>query len=69
MGIIVPKHRHTSVERNRVKRRLREIVRVEMLPLTTGMDVVVRARANVYGASFLSLRMELANVGRQLRGG
>ena len=46
---MVPKHRHAIVARNRLKRRLREIVRTELLPrLDTGgvsVDVLVRARA------------------------
>lgn len=32
VGLIVPKYRHGSVERNRVKRRLRELTRLELLP-------------------------------------
>ncbi len=32
VGLIVPKYRHGSVERNRVKRRLRELARLELLP-------------------------------------
>lgn len=67
MGIVVPKYRHTSVERNQVKRRLREIVRVDLLPVVKGLDVVIWGRSNVYGASFLSLRAELSDAGRRLR--
>ena len=62
LGLVVPKHRHTNVERNRVKRRLREIGRIEILPRlrSTGrpLDVLVRARPEAYGASFDTLRDE-----------
>lgn len=63
VGVIVPRHRHTIVERNRVKRRLREILRLEVLPRleTEGIaaDLIVRARAEAYDATFAQLRSEL----------
>jgi ribonuclease P protein component len=64
VGVVVPRHRHTVVERNRVKRRLREILRRFILPaLDRGgcaLDVLVRARREAYGVSFEQLRDELA---------
>jgi ribonuclease P protein component len=61
---VVPKHRQTAVARNRVKRRLREILRLEVLPrlerCRLGVDVLVRARRAAYGASYRELRDELA---------
>lgn len=61
----MPKHRHAIVARNRLKRRLREIVRTELLPrLDTGgvaVDVLVRARAAAYRARFADLREELVH--------
>jgi ribonuclease P protein component len=63
VGVIVPKHRHTVVERNVVKRRLREIVRTEVLPRLEAagchQDVLVRARREAYGAGFAEFRAEL----------
>jgi len=61
VGIIVPKHRHSIVERNRLKRRLREILRREILPLVPGLaaDVVVRAGPRAYEATFEMLHTEL----------
>jgi ribonuclease P protein component len=48
------------VERNRLKRRLREIVRIELLPLMSRpADVVVRTGPRAYEASFETLRTEL----------
>ena len=55
----MPKHQHTAVERNRLKRRLRELMRVELLPrLRTGpaLDLAIRAQAHAYGASFGELQ-------------
>jgi ribonuclease P protein component len=63
LGVVVPKHRHRVVERNLLKRRLKELGRRRVLPALRaagrGMDVMVRARAEAYGASFAQLREEL----------
>lgn len=60
---MVPKHRKTAVARNRLKRRLREIGRTQLLPALHGtglhMDVLVRARPEAYTATFGDLRQEL----------
>ena len=62
VGIIVPKHRHSIVERNRLKRRLREIIRREILPMVSmPADIVIRAGSSAYGASFDTLRLELTS--------
>ncbi len=66
LGVVVPKHRHRVVERNRVKRRLREIGRTVVLPgLRHGgapLDVLVRARPEAYDASWETLCQELQTV-------
>jgi ribonuclease P protein component len=63
VGVVVPKHRHTVVERNLVKRRLREALRQEVLPRLDAcgcaIDVLVRARREAYGASYAELRRDL----------
>jgi ribonuclease P protein component len=55
------------VQRNRLKRRLREIARTELLPrLARGgceVDVLVRARPEAYDASFDELSHQLIEVG------
>jgi ribonuclease P protein component len=60
---VVPKHRHTVVERNRLKRRIREVLRVEALPRLAGhadpLDVLVRARREAYDATYTQIRDEL----------
>ncbi len=69
-GMIVPKHRHSIVERNRVKRRLREIGRTRVLPRLRehgmALDVLVRARREAYGVGFRTLRDELQAVTEDL---
>jgi ribonuclease P protein component len=59
VGFIVPKHKRSGVERNRLKRRLREIVRVEVLPALPPIDLVIRARPEAYEASMTMLRSEV----------
>ena len=69
-GVIVPKHGHTIVDRNRLRRRLREIGRLEVLPrLDThprDLDFLVRARREAYLASFQQLRNQLVKVTEEL---
>jgi ribonuclease P protein component len=57
----VPKYSRTSVARNRLKRRLREIVRTELLPYLPAGDLVVRARREAYEASFTELHEQLVH--------
>lgn len=63
LGLIVPKHGRGIVERNRLKRRLREIGRRQVLPRLEGcgqeMDVLIRARGAAYLAGFESLAREV----------
>lgn len=63
VAFVVPRHGHPITERNRLKRRLREIVRRGWLPRAhregPAADVVVRARPGAYGAPFDQLRRDL----------
>lgn len=63
LGVIVPKHRHRIVERNRLKRRLREAGRRVLLPALREeqrpLDVLVRARPEAYGAGWEALHTEI----------
>jgi ribonuclease P protein component len=60
LAVIVPRFRETAVRRNRLRRRLREIGRRDVLPrLAEPTDVAVRPRAAAYGTTFRILRMEL----------
>jgi ribonuclease P protein component len=73
VGLIVPKHGQCGAGRNRVKRRLREVSRREILPrLRDGgvsVDVLVRARKEAYRASYQQLRRELVGVAEELCSG
>jgi len=65
-GVVVPKHKHDIVERNLVKRRLREVGRTVVLPALRNsglaLDVLVRARPEAYAAAFDDLRGELTEL-------
>jgi ribonuclease P protein component len=63
VGIVVPKHRHKIVDRNRVKRRLRELVRSKLLPGLQGIDVLVRAKPEAYDSSYSQLAGEIDTIG------
>lgn len=67
IGFVVPKHGRSIVERNRLKRRLREIVRLNILQRIPPVDMVIRARPEAYSASFASLERELLS-GRERTG-
>jgi ribonuclease P protein component len=62
-GWVVPLHKHAAVERNRLKRRIRELVRLELLPRLdereVTRDVLLRARREAYDAGYAELRDEL----------
>lgn len=70
LGVVVPKHKHTIVERNLVRRRLREIGRTVVLPALrnsgAALDVLVRARPDAYAAPYAQLRDELATLVEEL---
>ena len=59
MGLIVPRFRATAVARNRLRRRLREIWRREILPQQPAADLIIRARREAYDAPFADLRSQL----------
>jgi ribonuclease P protein component len=58
--VIVPRFGRSAVARNRVRRRLTEILRREWLPLANrsglDIDVILRARPRAYESSYESLR-------------
>jgi ribonuclease P protein component len=47
------------VARNRLRRQLREIWRIELQPHQPGWDLLIRARREAYGAAFDALRKQL----------
>lgn len=62
VGVVVPKFGHTSVERNLLKRRLRELVREFVLPLRGSCDVVIWAMPSAYRQNFSQLSLTLQSV-------
>jgi len=67
VGLIVPKHSHTAVQRNLVKRRLRELLRLEVIPHLGSVDLVLRATPAAYDASFEKLRAAALRVREMLQ--
>lgn len=60
VGIIVPRYQQSAVARNRLKRRLRELVRREWLRDQVRGDLVLRAAPSAYDAAFDELRDAVA---------
>lgn len=63
IGLIVPRHKHSAVDRNRLRRRLRELIRLQLLPNVCRGDSLIRAKAEAYDASFAELRVEIDSIG------
>lgn len=65
VGLVVPRYGNTAVRRNRVKRRLKEALRREVLPrldaAEVGVDLMVRARREAYDVSYARLSGELVD--------
>lgn len=61
--MVVPRFKRRAVDRNLLKRRLREALRRFVLPRLDAagrnVDVLVRARREAYDASFAELKKEL----------
>jgi ribonuclease P protein component len=66
IGLIIPRFKHTAVLRNQLKRRLRELARIQLVPLTVSMDVVLRIKPDAYEASFAALTKDIEQVLEQL---
>ena len=66
VGIVVPRFQHTIVERNRLRRRLRELVRTRLLPIIPPQDVLFRANPRAYGKPFAVLESEIRAIAGRL---
>jgi ribonuclease P protein component len=70
VGVIVPKYGFRVVDRNLLKRRMREVLRREVLPrlgaLERSVDVLVRARKTAYATGYHQIRKELVQVTEEL---
>ena len=63
---MVPRYKHSAVARNRLKRRLRELTRVRLLPVDLSADVVLRVRPEAYDATFDGLASDIERTLAQL---
>ena len=65
IGFVVPKHGHSSVDRNRLKRRMRELARLRILDVVRAnasgpaANVVMRAQPGAYRLDYDQLRSEI----------
>lgn len=59
VGIIVPKLKQSAVARNRLKRRLRELARLNLLDVAKSSDVILLATKEAFRRSFDELRDEV----------
>jgi ribonuclease P protein component len=66
IGIVVAKHGQTNVDRNRLKRRLRELARLSLLPTLNAVDVVIYTRPDAYRASFEQLAADFLDAGKRI---
>ena len=64
VGIVVPKYRHNIVSRNRLRRRLRELTRIRLLPNLGNVDLLLRAKPPAYETSFAQLASDIDAISR-----
>jgi ribonuclease P protein component len=65
-GISVKKALGGAVVRNRIRRRIREILRLNYLEIPSGWDMVMHPRRSVAGSEFASLQAELIGLLRSI---
>ena len=66
VGFVVPKYKHSGVERNLLKRRLRELIRVEVLRGLAPVDLVFKVLPVAYARNFDTLRAEVLQAVRRI---
>lgn len=70
LAVVVAKHGRKIVERNRLKRRLREAARVALLPhcrdAGAALDILIRAKPSAYAATYAELRDEISGLADHL---
>ena len=68
-GVSAKRALGTAVERNRIRRRIREILRLHREEIASGWDIVIHPRSSVATAEFGSLATELLRLLRAALGG
>jgi ribonuclease P protein component len=66
IGLITSKRVGGAVDRNKIRRRLREIIRADRAKLAPGFDIVVVAKSAAAQAAFDDLRAEWLLLARRL---
>lgn len=64
--MVVGKDGHTVVERNRLRRRLRELIRLSLIPDCSSVDVILRTLPSAYRADFKVLSGEVDQIKNQI---
>jgi ribonuclease P protein component len=67
IGLTVPKALGKAVDRNRIKRRMREAVRRNLPLLTAAVDVILHPRRSVIDAEFATLEREVGVIFRSIQ--
>ena len=67
IGLTVPKALGKAVDRNRIKRRLREAVRAALPLLTAPVDVILHPRRSVIDLDFVQLKREVSTIFRSVQ--
>jgi ribonuclease P protein component len=67
VGLTVPKALGKAVDRNRIKRRMREVVRRQLPLLNARVDVVLHPRRSVIDLDFAMLEREVGTVFRAVQ--
>ena len=67
IGLTVGKVMGKAVDRNRIKRRMREAVRKNLSSLRTPVDVILHPRRSVIDLEFATLEREVGNVFRAIQ--
>jgi ribonuclease P protein component len=67
IGLTVPKALGNAVERNRIKRRMREAVRHKLDLIAAPVDVILHPRRSVIDLEFAQLEREVAQIFRSVQ--
>jgi ribonuclease P protein component len=66
IGLVTSKRVGGAVDRNKTRRRLREMIRAVLPSIAPGLDIVVVAKSSAASASFDELRAEWLLLARRL---
>jgi len=61
-GLTIPRKLGVATVRNKIRRRMREMLRQKLDRMPSGFDVVVNPRRSAYDRQFSELRSELLNL-------